>query len=111
MNTYNELFNKILNEYQITQNPTPQNPIVNNLIRYLQKSGIDVSNIKPEDMETILNNKQNNELEDDQNKTEPEAANQNGSNTQVKSNVVSNVPVVNNTTSPNKILQKNNIVR
>jgi hypothetical protein len=108
MNTYNDLCNKILNEYQITQNPTPQNPIVNNLISYLQKSGIDVSNIKPEDMETILNN---NELEDDQNKTEPEAANQNGSNTQVKSNVVSNVPVVNNTTSQNKILQKNNIVR
>jgi hypothetical protein len=105
MNTYNDLCNKILNEYQINQTPIPKNPIVNNLISYLQKSGIDVSNIKPEDMETILNNKENNELEDDQNKTEPEAVNQNDSNTKVKSNVVSNVPV-NNLTTQNKILQK-----
>lgn len=106
MNTYNDLFNKILNEYQINQTPVQnKNPIVDNLISYLQKTGIDTSKIKPEDMETILNNKEMNEVENDQDNTEPETINQNNSNTQIKSNVVSNVPV-NNPTSQNKILQK-----
>lgn len=110
MNTYNDLFNKILNEYQINQTSVQnKNPIVDNLISYLQKTGIDTSKIKPEDMETILNNKETNEVEDQDN-TEPETINQNNSNTQVKSNVVSNVPV-NNPTSQNKILQKKDIVR
>ena len=106
MNTYNDLFNKILNEYQINQTPiqnkNPINRTVDNLMDYFQKMG---SNIKPEDIETILNNKEMNEVENDQDNTEPETINQNNSNTQIKSNVVSNVPV-NNPTSQNKILQK-----
>jgi hypothetical protein len=106
MNTYNDLFNKILNEYQINQTPVQnKNPIVDNLINYLKNSGIDTSNIKPEDMETILNNKEINEVENDKNDN-TETLDKTKLNTQVKSNVVSNIPV-NNLTNQNKNLQKN----
>ena len=96
MNTYNELFNKILNEYQTEQKP--QNPILNNLLNYLNKSGIDTTNLNQNDLENILTTKEEiqNQQEEEQNK-EPQDNNTQQQKTplSVKPNIVSNIPVNN----------------
>jgi hypothetical protein len=109
MNTYNDLCNKILNEYQIEQTPNqPKNPIIDNLMNYLKKTGIDTSSINPTDVETILNNKQEQEEVDNVENTQQPV--QNIPNNNVKPNIISNIP--NNLTPvQNKNIQKNNIVR
>lgn len=112
MKTYNQLYKQILNEYQIEQTSNqPKNPVIDNLINYLKKTGIDTSNINPVDVETILNTKQQeqeqeeNKVDDIQN-TQQQKSVQNTSNNSVKSNIVSNIPVNNLNTLQNKNIQK-----
>ena len=105
MKTYNQLYKQILNEYQIEQTPNqPKNPIIDNLMNYLKKSGIDTSSINPTDVETILNTKQEQEEVDNLENTQQQT--QNTSNNSVKSNIVSNIPVNNLTSIQNKNIQK-----
>jgi len=108
MKTYNQLYKQILNEYQIEQTSNqPKNPIIDNLMNYLKKSGIDTSSINPTDVETILNNKQEQEQEEVDNieNTQQQPV-QNIPNNSVKSNIVSNIPVNNLTPVQNKNIQK-----
>jgi hypothetical protein len=108
MKTYNQLYKQILNEYQIEQTPNqPKNPIIDNLMNYLKKTGIDTSSINPTDVETILNNKQEQEEEEVDNveNTQQQPV-QNIPNNSVKPNIVSNIPVNNLTSVQNKNIQK-----
>lgn len=101
MKTYNQLYKQILNEYQIEQTPNqPKNPIIDNLMNYLKKSGIDTSSINPIDVETILNTKQEEEVDNVENTQQQPVQ-----NNSLKSNIVSNIPV-NNLPVQNKNLQK-----
>jgi hypothetical protein len=97
MKTYNQLYTRLLNEYQ---NPTQQNPIISNLSKYLgDKFGINPNDLNSEDLEKILNNnelqnqtqnlQQNKDIED---KTKETSNQQTTQENPVKSNVVSNIP-------------------
>jgi hypothetical protein len=106
MKTYNQLYKQILNEYQIEQTSNqPKNPIIDNLMNYLKKSGIDTSSINPTDVETILNTKQQQQEEEEVDNVE-NTQQQPVQNNSVKSNIVSNIPVNNLTSVQNKNLQK-----
>jgi hypothetical protein len=112
MNTYNDLCNKILNEYQIEQTPNqPKNPIIDNLMNYLGNiKGVDPKSIDRTAVEEILKNKQPQEQEEVDNVENTQQPVQNIPNNSVKPNIVSNIP--NNLTPvQNKNIQKNNIVR
>lgn len=120
MKTYNQLYNQILNEYQInsssSQSKNPVNPVIGKLIDYLEKKiGV---NMDPRELEDILKDDNN---QDDNNQDEETKNNNNNNvdqqnpvqnpvqNTQnniVKSNVVSNIPPNNFTSVQNKNTQK-----
>lgn len=98
MNTYNDLCNKILNEYQIEQTPNqPENPIIPKLMDYLKNSiqGFDPKSIDPGTLQKILDNKQQEEEEVDNVENTQQQPVQNIPNNSVKSNIVSNIPVQN----------------
>jgi hypothetical protein len=103
MKTYNQLYTRLLNEYQ---NPTQQKPITANSERYLALSKyladnfeINPNDLNPEELEKILDNNelQNQSQNPQQNKEEKNQNNETSTQqstptNQVKSNVVSNIP-------------------